>query len=168
MNVNAYINRLDESTNSTLNLVRSISAQQLAYQVPGKWNILQTLEHICMTEKLVHGLLKRPSQIAAETTELVGDDKLKRLLVDLRARKLEAPGMLLPKGQLTSISGFEFVFVSTRKLLKENLLSGDIVIDNRVHKHPVIGEMTISDWLNFTLQHTQRHLEQLKDILSSS
>ena len=44
-------------------------------------------------------------------------------------------------------------------------LGQQLVIDNRVHKHPSLGEMTVSDWLWFMIRHTERHLEQVKEVI---
>lgn len=87
------------------------------------------------------------------------------MVVGFRTNRLVSPEILRPKGNIADVATFEKMFVEQRELIKQDLRSGKIIVDHRVHKHPFLGDFTISDWLNFLIYHTQRHLEQIKDIL---
>ncbi|OFY85616.1 MAG: hypothetical protein A3F72_10645 [Bacteroidetes bacterium RIFCSPLOWO2_12_FULL_35_15] len=163
MPVNSYIKTLDEHTTYTLQLVKSCPPTLQADNINDTWSILQILEHICMTEKLICMLLSKPADKTAETNELFGNDKIKKMVVENRGYKVKAPESLIPKGDIKDVKEFEKVFLQQRDLLKQEIQTGKITFDNRIHKHPVLGEMTIIDWLNFLIHHTQRHLEQIKD-----
>lgn len=166
MDITNYIKILDKSANDTLQLANSCPPSRLTVSVNEKWSVLQILEHIYMTEKLVCGLITKASDKTSETDELLGNDKIKKLVVEKRGQKVSAPESLKPKGDIKDVDGFEKVFLQQRNLLKQEILTGKLTIDNRIHKHPMLGEMTINDWLNFLIHHTQRHLEQIKDILA--
>ena len=123
------------------------------------------LEHIYLTDKIVIAIINRPTEKLHTDEEFIGNEKLKRWLVEKQAKKVKAPEMLEPKGDLKDVATFEKVFLAQRNLLKHQIEKGEIVIDNRIHKHPMLGEMTISDWLYFLIHHTQRHLEQAKELI---
>ena len=165
MEFNTYFQALDNNTDSTLQLAKSFPSALITVSTNDKWSILQILEHICMTEKLICGIVSKSSDKSAETNELLGNDKIKKLVVEKREYKVIAPDILFPKGDMRDLKDFEKVFLEQRNLLKQDIQTGKLLIDNRIHKHPMLGEMTIKDWLNFLIHHTQRHLEQIKDKL---
>jgi len=165
MDINIFIQNLDKNTKDTLHAAKNCSPEQLRFRENGKWSILQILEHICITDRVIHKIILKPSDNLHDTHELVGDARLKKILVDLRARRIESPEMLRPQDVLPDFKTFEKLFVTERNLLKQNLQTGRIVVDNRIHKHPFLDNMTIVDWLNFLIHHTQRHLEQIKENL---
>ncbi len=167
MDVVNYINLLNNNTSTTLQLAKTCSAEQLLYTKNSCWNILQILEHIYVTDKVVITLLLHPSDKRADTPEIIGNDTLKKYIVELRNRKVQAPESIQPKGEIKDVATFEHLFLEQRNLLKHYLESGKIVINTTTHKHPFLGEMTITDWLNFIIHHTQRHLEQIKDNLTA-
>lgn len=87
-------------------------------------------------------------------------------MVEQRLKKIASPDMLKAKGEIKSPTGLVGMLVGQRNTWKSALLTDKIIIDNRVHKHPFLGEMTIYDWINFTIYHTQRHIEQMKEIIN--
>lgn len=165
MNIQQYIAELDGQTNQIGDLLKGFGPKELTYVPEGKWGILAILEHILITERVVLGLIARPSEELSEYAELHGTEKMKRLMIDLRQRRVKAPETLAPKGRIKTCEEFEQEFREYRNTLKEDLLTAKIVVDNRIHKHPIIGAMTISDWLSFLVFHTQRHAEQIKDLV---
>ncbi len=166
MEISEYINRLDKNTETAIALAKSCTPELLNQKPDTGWSIAQVLEHICMTELSVCKRISKPSEKSNETATIYGNEKMEKILVGYRDRKVAAPGFLEPKGDITSAEEFEKVFTAQRNRLKDDLSSGKLVIDNKVHLHPRLGEMTMSDWLNFLIHHTQRHLEQVKDLLN--
>ena len=164
MTIEGYLKKLDAHTYSTIRCIENIPADYFLIKFENKWGILENLEHIYLTEKLVFFIVSRSTENTSNQAEIVGDEKLERVILGLRKKRIDAPDRLKPKGELTTLNGFKELFVLNRNNLKEGIASGKIVIDNRIQKHPILGDMTITDWLNFILHHTQRHLEQIKDI----
>jgi hypothetical protein len=167
MDIANFIETLDNNTNETLRVANGCSMIELASKKDEGWTIIEVLEHIFKTESITLYFLSKPTDKIAGTAELLGEKKLKYDLVEQRkAFKLMSPDILKPKGDIPDIKMFEKMFLDQRNFLKEHLRSGKLVIDNRIHNHPFIGEMTISDWLYFLIHHTQRHLEQIEEIRS--
>jgi uncharacterized damage-inducible protein DinB len=164
MEVAAYLIDLDANTYEALALAKNCTDAQLAFKPEGKWSVLQIFEHICLSDAIMIKLISRPTISISEKSELIGETTLRQNVAQGRAYKLAAPESLTPLGAFSNIAEFESVFVRQLSELKDGLLSGKIVIDNRVYKHPYFGEMTISDWLNFMIHHTTRHLEQIREL----
>jgi hypothetical protein len=163
-----FIALLDRNTEETLSQARSYTDEALNVAPAGCWTPLQVFEHICLTEALVIGLLQRPSEEVHDTGEVHGSSKLRHLIVNKRATKLQAPERLHPKGALANEAAFETTFTAQRNALKEALADGRIITDNRMYPHPSLGKMTVSDWLFFLVHHTERHVEQLKELATQS
>lgn len=161
-----FIDRLNKTTNDILQTVKPCSPEQLHFKQEGRWNILEILEHICLTDKVIYTIISRPSIDTNPSTEIVGNDRMKKILVEQRDQRINAPEFLKPKGEIKDLNSFEKTFLAQRETFKNDISTGKIVVDNRVHKHPLLNEMTITDWLNLTIHHTQRHIEQIKDIIN--
>ena len=162
MDIQTYFEELDENTTSIVQLVQSCPENQLHVKQGEAWSVMEILEHILLTERVVISLISRPSERLHTSEALFGKEKMFHLLVTRRDKKIEAPVGLHPKGNLTTSVDFEKQFVTQRNLLKQHLLDGTIVIDSKMHKHPFLGDMPIADWLYMIIHHSLRHAEQIK------
>ena len=163
MDQSAYLDLLSRTEQETLAIVARMDEEALRQHAEGQWSPLQVLEHCCLTEALVQGLLQRPSAEQHETDTVHGSDKLYHLMVNKRNIKIQAPERLHPKGAFAGRADFEERFRTQRASLRDALEGGTLPLDNRLYPHPVLGNMTASDWLYFLVHHTQRHLEELKE-----
>jgi hypothetical protein len=163
-----FFRMLDRSTEETLSQARSYTEEQLNRSSPGCWTPLEVLEHICLTEALVFGLLQRHSDEMHDSEEVHGSSKLQHLIVNKRALKLQAPERLHPRGAFTSEADFEAKFTAQRNALKAALTDGSIIVNNRLYTHPALGKVTVTDWLYFLVHHTERHVEQMKEVAATA
>ncbi|TCJ13975.1 DinB family protein [Flaviaesturariibacter flavus] len=166
MQQDEFFSLLDRTSAETLAQARSFSTEALNTAPEGCWTPLQVLEHICLTEALITSLLQRPSEEQHDNPEVYGASKLRHLIVGKRDIKRTAPDRLQPGGELLSLAGFEERFTRQRETLKAAISGGALPIDRRLFPHPALGNMTVSDWLYFLVNHTERHVEQLKEIAS--
>lgn len=163
METDLFIARLDNNTKEMSALVSRLSPYQLSFKENGKWNVLEILEHLYLTDKIIIAIISTPSENVHTAEDIHGKEKIRTILVDGRNKKIASPEPLKPKGLFPDVVAFEKAFFQQRETLKNSLRRGDITIDNRIHKHPFLGDMTISDWLNFIIHHADRHIEQIKD-----
>ncbi|RYY66621.1 MAG: DinB family protein [Chitinophagaceae bacterium] len=163
MDQSAYLALLDRTEQETVSVAARFDDAALQQRADGKWSPLEVLEHCCLTEALVAGLLQRPSAEHHDGETVHGSDKLYHLMVNKRAFKIAAPERLHPKGAFAGRAAFEERFRSQRAALREAIEGGILPLDNRLFPHPVLGNMTVTDWLYFLVHHTQRHLEDLKE-----
>lgn len=169
MNIKEFSDRLDQTSKNILEATKNCSPEQLAFKKDNSWSLLEILEHIYLTDKVIFTIISKPSAEFSTTCEIIGDNNLQVILIEQRAdKKIISPEILRPKGDIKDWKIFEQVFVAQRESLKEELKTGKLLVDNRIHKHPLMNDMTITDWLNFTIHHTQRHLEQIKDNLTQN
>lgn len=168
MDKEKYLSELDDNTSLIVALVEGCSPQELGYKSEGRWSILEIGEHLLIIERVISGLLFAPAGKTSEQDEIFGRERLTRILVGLRSRKIQAPDFFVPKGDVKDIGSFVRKFRDQRELIKNGLRTGRIKIDNRIQKHPVLGEMTIGDWLHFVPLHAARHLEQMKDNIAGA
>lgn len=165
MELTVYFRMLDQSTAQMLLLTGQMPEGRLSTGPEGGWAIGQTLLHICLAERWVCDLVARPSGRTAETEELFGPAVLRKRLLEERHHKVPAPAALEPGKGFDSVGAFERQCVSRRGWLKRHLQDGTIAVDRRIHHHPLLGDMTISDWLYFLICHTCRHRAQIQDLL---
>ena len=161
--MDTYISHLDQNTTNLLETVKGYSIEKLTEKRGMEWSVLEILEHIYITDKVIYGIVSKPSDKESKTKEIIGQNKLESMLVDQGGKKVQAPGLLHPKGRFQSLADFNTAFIDLRKVVKNDLITEKIKVDNRVHNHFLLGEMTITDWLNFILFHTERHLRQIKN-----
>lgn len=161
-----YIRELDVNTEEFRVLISSISERELACSPTQGWNILQVLEHVLVTERVVLMMLGRPATNRGSSLEQVGDNFLEGFLKDRVNRKFKAPETLEPKGKIKNSDQFLSSLSAQREKLKDNLNSGNLLVDERLYKHLIIGEMSVSDWLYFLIRHSQRHIDQIFEIRS--
>lgn len=159
---------IDRNTNAIITAIGALKPEQLLLKSKGKWSVIEQLEHIVLTDKVVSLLLTRTSDSVAENDTIFGQERLEKIIVTLRARKVQAPDFLHPKGSITTFEAFKLQFTSQRDALKKMVEDGSLPLNNAIHKHPYLGEMTVIDWLHFIPLHAQRHFEQIKDILATA
>ncbi|GAB4093739.1 DinB family protein [Flaviaesturariibacter terrae] len=165
MELSAYFDLLARSEKEALAVAGRFSPEALQQRAGEGWSPLQVLEHCCLTEALVIGLLGRPTTEQHEGETVHGSDKIYHLVVNKRAIRIKAPDRLVPTGAFADSAAFEERFLGQRQALRDALSGGTLTIDNRLYPHPVLGNMTASDWLYFLVHHTQRHVEELKERL---
>ncbi|RYY41416.1 MAG: DinB family protein [Chitinophagaceae bacterium] len=165
MELLAYQSLLNRTEESLLLTARQFNEASITQSSEGKWSPLQVLEHIFLTEALVIGLVQRPSELQHEGDTLHGDGKLFHLIVNKREFKRDAPERLHPTGRFRDLESFEAAFRAQRAQLSAALQSGSIVCDGRMFPHPALGNMPVADWLYFLAHHTQRHVEQMKELI---
>ena len=157
-----YINEIEHNTQKLLETVRDFAIEDLIAKENDKWSILEVLEHIYITDKVIYSIIAKPSDKEFYSKEIIGKNKLESILVGQIDVKLQSPDLLRPKGVFQNFTDFNIAFTSLRNSIKDDLLTRKFKIDNRIHTHFLLGDMTITDWLNFILLHTERHLIQIK------
>ncbi len=161
MDIAKYIHDLNQNTTETIQSARNFPAAQLHVSSGNKWNVIQMLEHICLVDKISHAIISRPPDKMVSSSEILGDEKIYKLVVEQKDTSIMTPAILQPQGEIRDLAIFENVFVSQRNELKKDIQTQKFRIDNRVYNHVLLGELTISDWLYFIIRHTQRHINQI-------
>jgi quinol monooxygenase YgiN len=167
MDINDFALKLKSTETELLKTIKPCTLQQLTLKQRNGWSILEIIEHIYLTENVIYEITLKPSAHTSVSKEIIGANQIKGKLLEQRKQKIETLESLKPIGGFSNLETAENTFLKLREKFKTELQSGKICIDNRIFKHPFLGDMTISDWLNFLIYHTQRHIEQIKDNLKN-
>ncbi len=166
MDLQQYQHKLQENTKELLSVLKSINQDHLHVKKAENWSVMEVAEHIFLADKTFISRIEKPTDDVAETEFVMGEDKMNRLLVGMRDKKVKAPGFLEPKGRFDSIQQFEAAFVELRTTFVSKLLNGEIVANNELQLHPRFGKITKADWCYFMIYHTKRHIEQIKELVN--
>ncbi len=161
-----FIVKIDKSTQDFLEILKACSSDCVHFKNDNQWNILEIIEHIYLTDRVIYTIISSASETRNSSLEIIGDENLQKILVTNWKEKIKSPDILIPKGEMTNIMTLVNLFVNQRELLKEAVSKGKIIIDNRIFVHPFLGKMTVIDWVNFAIHHTQRHIQQIEGIIS--
>ncbi len=163
MKMEEYIKDLEKNTNKVLETVKDYPLEKLTQKIDLEWSVLEVLEHIYMSDKLIYRIISKSSENESESKEIIGRNKLKTILIEQRKNKVQSPEVLKPKGYFKNLAEFNLAFSTLRKAIQNDLISKKLVVDNRTYNHPILGEMTVKDWLYFSLFHAERHLKQIQE-----
>jgi hypothetical protein len=164
MHLANYLTQLNESTTQFINAVQLTPVDKLNDESASKWGALSIAEHVYLVEFSMSRLLKNNNLNTAAEAEIIGKDKLQRIIINLRAKKMPSPEAFIPKQRWQTVQQAIEAFESLRQKLANDLQQGNIIIDNRQYTHPYLGDMTITDWLHFIIAHSQRHLLQIQEL----
>lgn len=129
----------------------------------GGWSVGQTVEHL---EKANSGLYEFMKENVM-STDRPADEKIaavKSIFLDF-SLKMESPDFILPveakhdkSNQLNQIET-----IKNEILLAINTL--DLTMTCMKWEFPTMGYFTRLEWINFVLFHTQRHTQQIRNII---
>lgn len=163
MDTQHYFELLAANTKELVNRLENYNSDALRFKQANEWSILEIAEHIAITDSMVLGILQSDSQRDHEADERFGSARLEKMLVTMRNRKVTAPNALEPRGQMLETTQLVSAVSATRTVLRDSILNGAIQPGPKVYPHPVMGDLTVNDWLYFIVHHTERHLQQMDD-----
>lgn len=138
---------------------------------PGKWSIVDVLEHLGILERQLSGLFQRRIDEAraagiheeTETTSVPLGPLSRERLLD-RTRKLNAPDTVQPTSTLDTAGAWR-ALEAARERLTSAILSGDgLALGEITHAHPAFGTLTMYQWFVFIADHEARHTAQIREI----
>ena len=168
--IESIISELASTATHLTGLLKNLSEEDSSRRKsPASWSVLECLEHIIITEIGVTRVLMQTAQdaqIISSDKELIGKEKIETALSD-RTKKYTAPVSAAPRGRYKSLAEAIEAFQLHRNNLMEMLRNGRIQFDDVTRAHPLLGEMTKTDWLHFLTEHCKRHEQQIIEILQT-
>jgi DinB superfamily len=158
-----YLKKMDANTAQLVALLNQENIDFNFKKSPEVWSILEIVEHIYKVEIAVYKSINKPTDLHSDTQYLIGEEKLNRIIVAMRARKTIAPQGFAPTGIFTNVNYALNKILTLRNKWKTDFDENKIIVDNRVVVHPYLGNMTITDWLYFVLAHSERHYFQIAE-----
>ena len=150
--------------------VEGLSAEQLNWHRPGKWNIVEILEHLYLTYTgTLKGLSRSLASGAPPILKPTLKDRLQCLVVlglgYLPAGR-EAPQFARPKGLSpeTVMAGIRGKIAEMDEALTR--YAAQFGAHSKVLNHLYLGPFSIDQWRRFHLVHGRHHLKQIRRLRS--
>ncbi|SIS73615.1 DinB family protein [Alicyclobacillus vulcanalis] len=158
-----------ESTHrDTLAVIDSATDEELnASPGPGRWTVGQVLEHILKTDLSIIPVFRsalkerRPYSGTVKGVERATN----------RSVKIEAPEFIRPSDEPKSREALRQALEEARRTLVESAKAvgtpEELEHLGAPVPHPVFGELSLREWLEFVGYHEQRHVAQAREALEA-
>lgn len=162
------LEHFDETKTDFLNEIKGLSETQLNFkESPERWSVAEVAEHIIVAENgvlplIINKVLKAP--VAAGKDNYRVKDQAVWMAVTNRSTKFTAPESVQPNGRFKSKAEILTGFKEARNKTIEFVKTTDIDLRNHFADNPVMGVIDGYQWLIFLNAHSQRHLDQIKQI----
>ncbi len=162
------MSELHATRKAFLDSVAGLSAAQWNFKpAPDRWSIAECAEHIAKSEDVLFDLATKKIMQSPAAPEKRGqgnahDEEVLKSVED-RSQKAKAPESLQPTGKLSR----QAVVAAFKKSRDHTIDYIEKTPDDlRVHfaPHPVFHELDAYQWILFTAGHTQRHVEQIREV----
>jgi uncharacterized damage-inducible protein DinB len=156
----AIFQSLNDCTSELVQLISSFSEDELN-RVPfeNSWTAAQVADHLTKSNGIVKLLTTE-----GRATERAVDKRvqeLKELFLDF-STKLNAPAFVVPASKAFEKGSLEANLERSIALLKNAATKANLY---EAVSDPALGELTKLEVVHFVVYHTQRHIQQFKNIL---
>ncbi|MBM3762104.1 MAG: DinB family protein [Acidobacteria bacterium] len=136
-----------------------------------EWTVSEVVEHLAIVERAtLVGLKRTLSQSPADPEKLKATEGKSEIIsnrVGVAVNRIQAPAVAQPGGKFGPWPAPLNQLVETRQKLMEFEATDAPGFDTHLMDHPVLGPMTVRQWLQFIAAHTNRHLIQIESLLAS-
>ncbi|MFY4775328.1 DinB family protein [Metabacillus sp. RGM 3146] len=152
---------MKEVRGELLNEVESVSEEEF-HQKPeeGQWSIGQLVDHLQKIENVMTETFKR---IAPSAEDKKVEEKNLVAVTD-RSYKKDAPDSVAPGEEPINREEVIMALTEARRDLMAYVDMLDYDLSAKSLKHPVMGELSVKQWVEFIGYHEERHLNQLREI----
>jgi uncharacterized damage-inducible protein DinB len=133
---------------------------------PGRWSVLQVLEHLVLVENHLFGKILTATDAVDPVGTTVREQRIRARAKD-RSRPISAPDAAVPTGRFASVDAAARAFVVSReKTLRFVHDCGDD-LRAKVAIHPILGDVNCYEMLLMMSAHPFRHAAQIAEIRES-
>jgi len=145
-------------------VLRGISEEQAGVSpAPGRWSVLECLEHITFVEGRFLERLQAPPAVAPPPPDQSKEERLAHMVVD-RSSPAQAPEIARPSGRFNSLAQALEAFNQARtQTIKYAAETGDRVY-SACWEHPRFGVLNGGEILVLIANHARRHGEQIREV----
>jgi hypothetical protein len=137
---------------------------------PGVWSVAEVLEHLHRTESGVASIVtERLGEALAAGLEAERDSDsvlggLDRFRIPRPGRRVTAPSPVQPTGAMGWSEALARLAASREALLRAVMPGDGLALGQVVHPHPILGPLTLYQWILFVGQHEARHATQIRGL----
>lgn len=131
------------------------------------WSVAEILEHLHRVEDGIARLLtRRVERARADGAPLEHEDGSLLSSLDVfrlpeRSYAVAAPESVLPRGELTATAALGALADSRRALMDAASAANGLALGTITYAHPLMGSLTLYQWILFVGQHELRHARQI-------
>ena len=134
------------------------------------WTAAECAEHIVIVESilLTRALKTADREVEPERAAKTAGKELK-LVERLPARlfKAKAPDGMHPTGRYSGPGEFHSEFAAVRTRVIDMVRESNAPLHHVVDPHFALGDLTGAQWLWFIAAHSERHLNQIREVMAS-
>jgi hypothetical protein len=132
----------------------------------GAWSIAEVLEHLVKVESGMSRIIYSNKGEDTGRDRFSTTEKIKKIN-DNREVKVKAPSFSEPTGEVGEYSTSLELIIENRASLKNAINSDKVNWLSATPPHPFAGQVGKRDWYDFLYFHMERHIAQIKEIISS-
>ena len=155
-----------------LDALAGLSEAQLNWKPsPERWSVAEVAEHLAVTEQQVFLTIQRALKEPAapeRKAETKGKDELILKAVPDRSRKVQAPEVVRPTGRWNTGADLVAAFKANRDRTIEFVENTPEDLRSHFAPHPFLGLFDSYQWTVFLAAHTDRHVQQMKEVLAEA
>ena len=131
----------------------------------GRWSAAEVLEHLATVERGVVKLIARrgqdppPAGAPPPPLEASRVDRLRG-----RDERIAAPERVQPTGSVNAEDSLRALENTRAALCEAFRAANPQALDGCTYEHPVLGTLTLRDWVHFVAHHEARHVAQIREI----
>ncbi len=165
------VERIEKERNDLLEKLSAFDDEYLNMKPrPGKWSVLQILNHLIKSEKLSVIYIKRKISGQSEIKQSSIKSKINAFILRTGLRlpiKLKAPDNVSDVPDYDTLENVKQNWDKVRRLFLSVIIDmPDGMLDKDVFKHPVTGKMNIKGAVDFFDSHFKHHLKQVYSIIN--
>jgi hypothetical protein len=154
---------LESGRQTLLDALKGVTEDVAAQIPPGKWSILECVEHLAVSEDYLF------SQITASHSSPVPvvNEKREALIVARgmdRTKPVPSPEVGKPAGRFSTLAEAVESFLASRERTLRFVENCSEDLRSKLTTHPIIGSVNCHETLLMIAVHPKRHSEQIKEI----
>jgi hypothetical protein len=158
---------LARSRTAVLHAVDGVTEAQARWKpAPGRWSILEYIEHLAVSDDALVALVKRsldaPAHIETEEERKAREQKIRETPVPRGVN--HAPEHLRPVARFDSLAAALSAFLEARERSIEYARSTTDDLRSHFTPHPVLGQMDGYQWLSGNARHAENHAAHVVEI----
>jgi hypothetical protein len=148
-----------------LDATKGCGVDATARRDPAKWSVVEIVEHLTRaysgTAKGFERCLEKSAPLATSTTLKQRLQQFALLNLGYFPEGRQAPKFILPTGELDLNAVIDAVRRDLARLDDAASKTKQALGSGKMLDHPILGALTVDQWLKFHVVHTEHHAKQI-------
>ncbi|MDE3188878.1 MAG: DinB family protein [Acidobacteriota bacterium] len=159
----ALLKQLENGKTAILEALHGVSAEvSIRKPAPGKWSILECIEHVVVSEDYLFAQILAATPADAPVKNEKRESAIPTRGLD-RTRTIESPEMAKPAGRFSTLNGALRQFLALRERTIRFVETCDGDLRAQITTHPLFGSVNCYETLLMIAMHSLRHVKQIEE-----